>query len=69
MKEFRPARGTPCAKMVLAATVCILLALVALVNIEAWRRRTVAEMRAVERRTAARERAWEAVNLLEREAA
>jgi cell division protein FtsL len=55
--------------MVLAATVCILVALVALVNIEAWRRRTVAEMRAVERRRAARERAWEAVTLLEREAA
>jgi len=69
VKEFRPVRGTPCAKMVLAATVCILLALVALVNIEAWRRRTVAEMRAVERRRAARDRAWEAVNLLEREAA
>jgi hypothetical protein len=55
--------------MVLAASVCVLLALVALANIEAWRRRTVAEMRAVERRRAARERAWEAVSLLEREAA
>lgn len=53
--------------MVLAATVCILLALVALVNIEAWRRRTVAEFHAVERRRAARERAWQAVTLLERE--
>ena len=55
--------------MMVAAAVCVLLALVALINIEAWRRRTVAELRAVERRRMARERAWEAVSLLEREAA
>jgi hypothetical protein len=55
--------------MVTAATICVLLALVAIVNIEVWRRRTVAQLQLDERRAAARARAWEAVSLLDREAA
>jgi heme exporter protein D len=55
--------------MVTAATVLTLLALLVLLNIEAWRRRTTAEIRADQRRRAAREQAWEAVHLLDREAA
>ena len=55
--------------MVTAGTISILLALVVLLNIEAWRRRTTAELRADQRRRLTRERAWEAVQLLEREAA
>lgn len=55
--------------MATAATIAILLALLVLLNIEAWRRRTTAEIRADQRRRATRERAWEAVQLLDREAA
>ena len=55
--------------MVTAATIAILLAALMLLNIEAWRRRTTAEIRADQRRRVARERAWEAVATLDREAA
>jgi hypothetical protein len=55
--------------MVTAATVAIVLALLVLLNIEAWRRRTTAEIRADERRRAARAQAWDAVHRLDREAA
>lgn len=76
-----PPRGRPGARrdavrrvehtgvMVTAATIAILVALFVLVNIEAWRRRITAEIRADQRRRATRERAWEAVQLLDREAA
>jgi hypothetical protein len=53
--------------MVAAGIVCVLVALVVLLNIEAWRRRTVAELHTRNRRAAARERAWQAVTGLERE--
>ncbi len=53
--------------MVTAGIVCVLVALVVLLNIEAWRRRTVAELRARNRRVAARERAWQAVTGLDRD--
>ena len=55
--------------MVTAATIAMLIAALVLLNIEAWRRRTTAELRADQRRRMAAERAWEAVQLLEREAA
>jgi hypothetical protein len=55
--------------MVTAATICVLLAALVLLNIEAWRRRTTAEIRADQRRRAARAQAWEAVRVLERDAA
>ena len=51
--------------MVIAGTVCLLVALVALVNIESWRRRTVAQYQLDSRRQAARERAWSAVGNLD----
>ena len=55
--------------MMTAATVAIVLALLVLLNIEAWRRRTTAAIRADERRRAARAQAWDAVHRLDREAA
>jgi hypothetical protein len=55
--------------MVTAATICTLLALVALLHIEAWRRRTTAELETFELRRRTREQAWEAVQRLEQEAA
>lgn len=55
--------------MVTAACICVLVALLVIGNIEAWRRRTVAELEAEERRRRAREQAWEAVSLLDRDAA
>lgn len=54
--------------MVIAAAICALLALAALANIEAWRRRTVAELQLSSRRQTARERAWAAVDGLDVEA-
>jgi hypothetical protein len=51
--------------MVIAGTVCLLVALVVLVNIESWRRRTVAQYQLDTRRQAARERAWDAVAYLD----
>jgi heme exporter protein D len=54
--------------MVNAALVCSLVAFLVLVNIEAWRRRTVARQVVDSRRTAARERAWQAVGHLDRDA-
>ena len=53
--------------MVIAAAICVLLALAILANIEAWRRRTVAQYQLDSRRQAARERAWSAVSSLERD--
>jgi hypothetical protein len=53
--------------MVIAAAICALLALAVLVNIEAWRRRTVAELQLSTRRQTARERAWAAVDGLDPE--
>jgi hypothetical protein len=53
--------------MVIAAAICALLALGVLVNIEAWRRRTVAELNLSSRRQTARERAWAAVDRLDLE--
>jgi heme exporter protein D len=55
--------------MLVAAAICALLALAMLANIEVWRRRTVAEIEARDRRRRTREQAWEAVGLLERDAA
>ena len=55
--------------MVAAALVCLVIALVVLVNIEGWRRRTVARHVVDSRRVAARERAWQAIASLDREAA
>ena len=51
--------------MVIAGLVCLLVALAALVNIESWRRRTVARYQLDSRRQAARERAWNAVGYLD----
>ncbi len=48
--------------MLAAALVCSLVALALLVNIEAWRRRTIAEQSSSARRAAARDRAWQAVS-------
>ena len=51
--------------MLAAALVCSLVALALLVNIEAWRRRTVAHQTTNARRAAARDRAWQAVSHLD----
>ena len=48
--------------MVIAAAICAFGALAVIVNIEAWRRRTVAQLRIETRRQAARERAWQAIS-------
>jgi hypothetical protein len=53
--------------MVIAAAICVLVALAVLANIEAWRRRTVAELQISTRRQTARERAWAAVHGLDAE--
>jgi hypothetical protein len=53
--------------MVIAAAICVLVALAVLANIEAWRRRTVADLQLSTRRQSARERAWAAVHGLDGE--
>ena len=68
MKEFGEVRRTRAVRMLNAALVCSLVAFLVLVNIEAWRRRTVARQVVDSRRTAARERAWQAVGHLDRDA-
>ena len=51
--------------MLYAAMTCAVVALVVIVNIEAWRRREVAQIQLESRRQAARERAWNAVSTLD----
>ena len=51
--------------MLAAALVCSLVALALLVNIEAWRRRTVSHQAISARRSAVRERAWQAVSQID----
>jgi uncharacterized iron-regulated membrane protein len=47
--------------MIAAAVACAVIALVILAAIDDWRRRTIEDLRVAERRRAARERAWRAV--------
>jgi hypothetical protein len=54
--------------MLYAAMTCAVVALVVIVNIEAWRRREVAQIQLESRRQAARERAWNAVSTLDTDA-
>ena len=68
MKEFRPERRTCFARMLIAAMTCAIVALAVIVNIEAWRRREVAQLQLDSRRQAARERAWNAVSTLDTDA-
>lgn len=51
--------------MLIAAATCATAALAVIVNIEAWRRREVAQIHLDSRRQAARERAWSAVSTLD----
>jgi hypothetical protein len=51
--------------MLIAAATCSIAALAVIVNIEAWRRREVAQIQLDSRRQAARERAWNAVTTLD----
>jgi hypothetical protein len=64
VKDYRGGARIPVPKMMLAATICTLGGLAAIVNIEAWRRRTVAQIRLESRRQAARERAWHAMSAI-----
>jgi hypothetical protein len=54
--------------MLIAAMTCAVVALAVIVNIEAWRRREVAQLQLESRRQAARERAWDAVSTLDADA-
>jgi hypothetical protein len=68
VKGFRPERRTSFTGMLIAAMTCAIVALAVIVNIEAWRRREVAQLQLESRRQAARERAWDAVSTLDADA-